>query len=192
MENTADKIVLIGGSAGSFMLITEILENLPPQLDYALCIVIHRNPTFNTKIEASLSKKLNRPISSVTDKMEIEYNHIYFAPPGYHLLVEPDRTFSLDSSEHINYSRPSIDVLFETSAQVYRTDCEAFLLSGANKDGAHGLKIVEDFGGKTFIQDPDEAIINTMPISGLQESSTATVLRNQEIIRHFCCNLQSP
>lgn len=192
MKGTADKIVIIGGSAGSFTLITEILEKLPQQLDYALCVVIHRSITFNTKIESSLSKKLNRPVVSVTDKMEIRNGYVYFAPAGYHLLVEPDRTFALDSSEHVNYSKPSIDVFFETAAQVYRENCKAFLFSGANIDGAHGLSTVEHFGGKTFIQDPDEALINTMPLSGIQESTAATVLKNQEIIRYFCYNLFLP
>lgn len=185
----AEKIVVIGGSAGSFHLITEILENLPSKITYALCIVIHRHPTFTTKIEANLSKKLNRPILSVVDKMEINKNHIYFAPAGYHLLVEPDQTFGIDSSEHVNFSRPSIDVLLETAAQVYGANCNAVLLSGANTDGAHGLKIVETFGGKAFIQDPSEALIDTMPLSGIQKVNTATILKNQEIIRQFSQNL---
>lgn len=191
MKGLADKIVLIGGSAGSFLLMTEILEHLPARIDYAICIVIHRSPTFTTKIERNLAEKLNRPVISVTDKMEIKKGDIYFAPPGYHLLVEPDLTFSLDSSEPVNYAKPSIDVLFETAAQVYQDNCQAFLLSGANSDGAHGLKTVEDFGGKIFIQDPHEALINTMPLSGLKESNTVTVLKNHEII-HYFATLQSP
>lgn len=189
MMEKADKIMVIGGSAGSFDLITEILEKLPRTITYALCIVIHRNPTFTTKIEANLSKKLNRPILSVTDKMEINKGHIYFAPPGYHLLVEPDQTFGLDSSEHVNFSKPSIDVLLETAAQVYGTKCAALLLSGANTDGAHGLKVIESFGGKPYIQDPKEALINTMPLSGIQEVNMATILKNKEIIHHFSQNL---
>ncbi|MFD2552967.1 chemotaxis protein CheB [Sphingobacterium tabacisoli] len=191
MKGNADKIVLIGGSAGSLLLITEILEYLPAQLGYALCIIIHRSPTFSSEIEQNLSKKLNRPVLAVVDKMPIENDIIYFAPPGYHLLIEPDKTFALDSSEHVNYAKPSIDVLFETCAQVYQANCSAFLLSGANADGAHGLKTVEDFGGKTFIQKPEEALIDTMPLSGIQETNTSTILKNQEIIRYFSYNLQS-
>lgn len=189
MMEKADKIVVIGGSAGSFNLITEILENLPIKIEYALCIVIHRNPMFTTKIETNLSQKLNRPILSVTDKMEINNGYIYFAPAGYHLLVETDQTFGLDCSEHVNFSKPSIDVLLETTAQIYGSNCAALLLSGANTDGAQGLKIIESFGGKAYIQDPDEALINTMPLSGIQQVNTATVLKNQEIIHHFSQNL---
>lgn len=192
MMETAAKIVIIGGSAGSFNLITEILENVPATINYALCVVIHRNPTFTTKIETSLSKKLNRPILSVTDKMEINKGFIYFAPAGYHLLVEPNHTFGLDCSEPVNFSKPSIDVLLETAAQVYGENCTALLLSGANTDGAHGLKVVESFGGRAYIQDPKDALISTMPLSGIQEVNAAIILGNKEIIHHFYHNLLLP
>ena len=182
----AKKIILIGGSAGSFGIISTILENLPMEIPYAICIVIHRNKNFSTKIEKTLSRKLNRKIISVGDKIEIEENVIYFAPPGYHLIVEPNFTFSLDVSEHVNYSQPSIDVLFETSAQVFKNNCIAFLLSGANKDGAEGLCYIEKFGGKTYIQDPEDAIIDTMPISALANTKKAQTLKNKEIITYFC------
>lgn len=190
MKHAADRIVLIGGSAGSLLLITKILESLPARLTYALCILIHRSPIFNTKIENTLSKRLNRDIVSIKDKMKINEGTVYFAPPGYHLLIEPDKTFALDCSEHVNYAKPSIDVLFETCAQVYRENCAAFLLSGANTDGARGLRTIVDFGGKTFIQAPDEALIDTMPLSGIQESRTSTILKNQDIICYFSYNHQ--
>lgn len=185
MSDYASEIILIGGSAGSYNLINEILEILPTNLEQAICIVLHRNPSFPTKIETSLSEKLNRPILSVLDKMKIRKNHIYFAPPAYHLLVEPNFTFSLDGSEPINFSRPSIDVLFQTCAQVYGEKCISFLLSGANSDGALGLKAIEDFGGKTFVQDPKDAIMDVMPLAGIQASNKAKVLRNHEIINYF-------
>ena len=175
---TAKKIILIGGSAGSFGIITTILENLPAEIPYAICIVIHRNKSFNTKIEKTLSRKLNRKIISVTDKIEIEENVIYFAPPGYHLLIEPNFTFSLDVSEHVNFSKPSIDILFETCAQVFKNNCKAFLLSGANRDGAEGLRYIEKFGGDIYIQDPEDAIIDTMPISALASTKKAQTLTN--------------
>ncbi|MBL1411326.1 chemotaxis protein CheB [Sphingobacterium faecale] len=190
MKGKKDNIVLIGGSAGSLLLITEILENLPARLDYALCIIIHRSSTFSSEIEKSLSIKLNRPVIAITDKTPIKNGIIYFAPPGYHILIDPPGTFALDSSEHVNYAKPSIDVLFESCAQIYGQYCTAFLLSGANADGARGLKAIEEFGGKTFIQNPSDALIETMPISGIQESRLSTILKNQDIIRYFSDNLQ--
>ncbi|MFZ4863849.1 chemotaxis protein CheB [Sphingobacterium sp. Mn56C] len=181
----ATEIILIGGSAGSYNLITEILDALPLQFNYALIIIIHRNPSFSTRIEKNLAQKLNRPIISVKDKTAILSNSVYFAPPGYHLLVEPDGNFSLDVSEPINYSRPSIDVAFETAAQVYTQKCTGFLLSGANQDGANGIRIIEEYGGKAYIQTPDEAIIETMPMSAVKVSLQQNLLRNAEIINFF-------
>lgn len=181
----ATEIILIGGSAGSYSLIAELLENLPPNFESAICIVLHRNKRYDTQIEKSLSRKLKRNIVAAIDKMDICKNYVYFAPAGYHLMVEPNLTFSLDSSEHINYSRPSIDVLFETAAQIYRKRCTAFLLSGANSDGAKGLSMVEDFEGKIIIQDPNQASIRTMPLAGQRESLHPLIWKNSQIISFF-------
>lgn len=182
---TASEIILIGGSAGAFPIISKLLENLPDNFETAICIVIHRNKDFQTNIEKNLSLKLKRNIRSVTDKMPICQNFVYFAPAGYHLIIEPNYTFSLDISEYVHYSRPSIDVLFETAAQVYKDKCTAILLSGANSDGANGIKAVEDFNGKIYIQDPDKAFINTMPAAGKKLTRNPTILSVDEIIAYF-------
>jgi two-component system chemotaxis response regulator CheB len=182
----ARDIILIGGSAGSYSLIINILESIPFKISSAIVVVIHRNAKYPTQIEKSLSLKLKRAILPAEDKVIIENNNIYFAPPGYHLLVEPDHTFSLDISDPVNFSRPSIDVLFESAAEVYTDRCTAFLLSGANNDGAYGIKRVEHFGGTSIIQDPLDALIDTMPSSAITTSSKAKVLKNKEIINYFC------
>jgi two-component system chemotaxis response regulator CheB len=181
----ATEIILIGGSAGSYTLIAELLEQLPSYFQAAICIVLHRNKQYDTQIEKSLSRKLRRNILSAVDKMDICMNHVYFAPAGYHLLVEPDSTFSLDGSEHINYSRPSIDVLFETAAQIYKDKCTAFLLSGANSDGARGLHVIEEYGGKIIIQDPNQAPIQTMPLAGQRETINPEIWNDSQIISFF-------
>lgn len=181
----ADKIILIGGSAGSYDPILDILEKLPPTVPQALCFVIHRNPNYETRIETSLSRRLNRSVISVMDKIEIKKNHIYFAPPGYHLLIEPDYTFSLDSSEPVNYSRPSIDVLFESAAEIYRQNCTAVLLSGANTDGTKGIAKVIENGGNTVIQHPSDAKIDTMPLYAIHHNPMATVLSTFDIVSFF-------
>ncbi|SRR5690606_19148345 len=185
MTTSAQKIILIGGSAGSYNLIWDILHVLPREISSAICVVIHRNPNFDTQIEASLSRRLERNVISVVDKTEIRNNNIYFAPPGYHLLIEPDLTFSLDSSEPVNYSRPSIDVLFETTAEIYGKNCMAFLLSGANTDGGKGLMSIDANGGKIFVQDPEEAAIDTMPKYALEINPNAKILSKAAIIDFF-------
>ncbi|MCA5006803.1 chemotaxis protein CheB [Sphingobacterium bovistauri] len=181
----ASNIILIGGSAGSYTLIAELLEQLPSYFDTAICIVLHRNRQYDTQIEKSLSRKLKKNIVSAFDKLDICKNHVYFAPAGYHLLIEPDFTFSIDSSEHINYSRPSIDVLFETAAQIYKEKCTAFLLSGANTDGAKGLRIIEEFGGRIIIQDPEVAPIRTMPLAGKRETLNPEIWTDSKIVSYF-------
>lgn len=182
---SASEIILIGGSAGSYSLIAELLEILPSNFDAAICIVMHRHRQYDTQIEKSLSRKLRRNISPAIDKMAIYKNYVYFAPAGYHLNIEPDYTFSLDGSEHINYSKPSIDVLFETAAQIYRKRCTAFLLSGANSDGARGLRIVENFGGKIIIQDPKSALINMMPSAAIRETQNPLIWDDAQIVSFF-------
>ncbi|MBE8720115.1 chemotaxis protein CheB [Sphingobacterium pedocola] len=182
----AEDIILIGGSAGSYGVIVNMLESIPAKISSAIIVIIHRNAKYPTQMEKSLTLKLKRPILSAEDKVTIEGNNIYFASPGYHLLVEPDHTFSLDISDPVNFSRPSIDVLFESAAEVYTTRCTALLLSGANNDGAYGIKRVEFFGGTSIIQDPNDALINTMPNSAITTSSKANVLKNKEIINYFC------
>lgn len=185
MVESASEIILIGGSAGSYALIADLLESLPVNFEAAICIVLHRNKQYDTQIEKSLSRRLLRNISPAIDKMDICKNYVYFAPAGYHLMVEPNCTFSLDGSEHINYSRPSIDVLFETAAQIYRERCTAFLLSGANSDGARGLSVVEDFGGKIIIQNPESAPISTMPLAGIKETQNPNIWDDAQIVSFF-------
>lgn len=181
----AKEIIIIGGSAGSYVPILDILDAVPPTISQALCFIIHRNPKYESQIESSLSARLKRKVISTMDKTPIEPNHIYFAPPGYHMLIEPDLSFSLDTSEPVNYSRPSIDVLFESAAEIYRKNCTVVLLSGANNDGSNGIKKVLKFGGKALVQCPQEAHINTMPGHALRINPAAIALSNEEIISYF-------
>lgn len=181
----ANEIILIGGSAGSYDPILAILDNIPSYISQAMVFVIHRNPKYETQIESSLSERLQRKVISAMDKTPIEPNHIYFAPPGYHLLVEPDYSFALDISETVNYSRPSIDVLFESAAEIYRSRCTAILLSGANTDGGQGVRKVLEFGGKSIVQSPHEAHIDTMPSYALRINPKANELSTADIISYF-------
>lgn len=181
----AKEIILIGGSAGSYDPILAVLDAVPLHISQALCFVIHRNPRYETQIETSLTERLQRNVISAIDKTPIEPNHIYFAAPGYHLLVEPDYSFALDTSEAVNYSRPSIDVLFETAAEIYRSRCTAVLLSGANSDGGKGISKVLEFGGKAIVQSPKDALIDTMPKYALRINPKATELSTADIISYF-------
>ena len=108
-------------------------------------------------------------------------NKIYIAPPNYHLLVEADRTFSLSIDEPVNYARPSIDVLFETAADVYKTNLIGVILTGANTDGSHGLKRIKETGGLSVVQDPSTAEADTMPRAAIAAVDVDYVLPLEEI-----------
>lgn len=181
----AERVMLIGGSAGAYNLILDCIESLPTFFSYAIIVVIHRNPRFITKIEETLSARLNRQILTAGDKQSIQSNNIYFASAGYHLLIEPNMTFSLDQSDPVQFSRPSIDVLFESAADVYRDKCTAVLLSGANKDGSDGLRQISSMGGKIIIQCPADALISTMPESAIAVNKGAEIMTSEQIISYF-------
>ena len=157
------KALVIGGSAGSIEVIVKILRKLEKNLSIAIIIIVHRK----SSSDASLTNLFNnRSIIEVTEADEKEVilpGRIYLAPANYHLLIETDHTFSLDASEKVEYSRPSIDVTFQSAADVYGESLAALLLSGANSDGSEGLLTIAKAGGLTIVQDPDSAEVGFMP-----------------------------
>lgn len=162
------KILLLAGSAGGFSVILNILKALERPIQVPVVVIVHRNPKYASSIEETLSKTLVQRIKTADDKESIEDGTIYFAPAGYHLLIEPDYSFSLDISEPVQYSRPSIDVTFESAAEIYKENCTAILFSGANQDGAAGLLVIKQYGGTTYVQDPDTAEVPMMPEAAIQ------------------------
>lgn len=156
-------VVLIGGSAGSLEVVMNIIATLDPAAPYALVIVLHRKSSADSSLVYVLSDKTEWPVKEVDDKDLIQPRHIYVAPGDYHLLLEKDGSFSLDLSEKINFSRPSIDASFESAADVYGKRLIAILLSGANADGAKGMQAVKANGGTCIVQDPATAEVSYMP-----------------------------
>lgn len=175
------KILLLAGSAGGFSVILNILKSLERPVRIPVVVIVHRNPKYASSIEETLSKVMLQKIKTADDKENIENGTIYFAPAGYHLLVEPDYSFSLDISEPVQYSRPSIDVTFESAAEIYQQNCTAILFSGANQDGARGLLMIKKYGGKTFVQDPLSAEVPVMPEAAIQLNAHDKILSIQEI-----------
>ncbi len=151
------QVVVIGGSAGSLETVLAMAQALPAQMQAVIIIVLHRKNDPESILENLLSYKTQVPVREVEDKDEIQPGNIYIAPPDYHLLIEDERTFSLDSSEKVHFSKPSIDVTFESVANVFRQRSIGILLSGANADGAAGLLKIRKAGGTTIAQDPVSA-----------------------------------
>lgn len=160
--NNRYELLLIGGSAGSLEVILQLLPRLRLDLELAIVIVMHRK-NGESLLAGLLDDKTALPVKEVDEKEAIEAGNIYLAPADYHLLIEKDKTFSLDYSEKLHYCRPSIDITFETAAEAFGASSIAVLLSGANADGANGLKKIKEAGGLTIVQDPSEAVIAYMP-----------------------------
>jgi two-component system chemotaxis response regulator CheB len=176
------EILIIGGSAGSFEVLLQIVPSLKLDIKFAVLIVLHRKNNSNISIADLFSKKTAIPVFECEDKDNLLPGNIYFAPPDYHLLIEKDRTVCLDYSEKENYSRPAIDITFKSASDIYKEKTAAILLSGANRDGADGLKYISQNYGTTIVQDPKEAEISTMPKEALKIFEPDYILRSKDII----------
>ena len=157
------KAVVIGASAGALETITPLLASLPADYPLPIIIVIHLPPDKNSIMARLLGEKSNITVKEAEDKEPILSSVAYLAPPNYHLQVEKDHSLSLSVEAPVHYSRPSIDILFETAADAYGDNLCGIVLTGANSDGAKGLKAIMEAGGQGFIQDPKTAYAATMP-----------------------------
>ena len=180
--NNQYKAIVIGGSAGSFQGIAKILASLPEDFRLPVIMCLHRLKHVRNGFVEALSIKSIKPVTEPTDKESVKKGHVYLAPSNYHLSVELGNSFSLSTEEAINNSRPSIDVTLETSAYVYRHKLIGILLSGANRDGAWGMKKIKDCGGLTITQDPQECLIDTMPAAARELSEIDHTLKIDQII----------
>lgn len=161
------RLVVIGGSAGSLEIVLSIVAGLPALPHAAVLIVLHRKQSADSVLSGLLASRTNLPVREVEDKDPLVPGSIYLAPPDYHLLLEGRHQFSLDDSEKVHHSRPSIDVSFESAAYAYGADTIGILLSGANADGAEGLLRIKERGGDTLVQDPATAEVYYMPQQAL-------------------------
>lgn len=174
-------ILLLGGSAGSFKLLFHIVKNLAPGLNKSVIIIIHRKRNFLSDIETLFAEHSSLPFREIKDKDKIHTHKVYIAPANYHTLIEKEGHFSLDVSEPVWYSRPSIDVTFESAAEIYADRCTAILFSGANQDGAEGLLKLKKAGSLTIVQNPEDAEMPEMPATAISINAADYVLRTAEI-----------
>lgn len=176
------KAVVIGGSAGSIEVLLQLLPALPSALSFTVVIVLHRKPSAESSLANLLSLKTAMPIQEVEDKDAVLPGAMYLAPADYHLLIEKQGVFSLDSSEKVNYSRPSLDVTFESAADVYGPALVGILLSGANADGTAGLNAIKQAGGVIVAQDPETAVSSFMPQQAILNAPIDFILNVDEMI----------
>jgi len=179
------KAVIIGGSAGSFQVITRILNSIPKDFPLPVLLCLHRLKHIRSGFVEALSLKSNIPIEEPFDKETLKPGKAYLAPANYHMYVELVNRIALSTEETVNHSRPSIDLSFITAANAYRDKLIAIILSGANKDGALGLKKVYDNGGIAIVQDPNECEVKTMTQSALQLTKVNFVYSTEQIISYL-------
>lgn len=179
------KLLLIGGSAGSLEVLMTILPKLNPIHNFAIAIILHRKGGEDSTLEDLIRIRTAIPLNMVEDKVVLKCGHIFVAPSDYHLLFEKNLQLSLDVSEKVNYSRPSIDVSFESAAASFGDKCIAILLSGANADGTNGLKAIQREGGIVILQNPENAIMPYMPQTALSSISPSHVFEVSEILDYI-------
>ena len=175
------KTIVIGGSAGSLEVLFRLLPKLRPDLKIAVIIVLHRRNSGDSSLSELLSTKSSIPTQEVEDKDPILPGNIYLAPSDYHLLAEKNFTFSLDYSEKINFSRPSLDVTFESAADVYGSSLIGIILSGANEDGTKGLLTIKNNGGIIVAQEPKTAQMPLMPQYAIDHTAVDYILSIDEM-----------
>lgn len=168
--------IVIGTSAGGLAALTRLLSAIPQNYTIPVIVVQHRSKEERDLLEIVLQQKCRISIKQADEKEMIKPGFVYIAPPDYHLMVEADRSFSLSIDSIVNYSRPSIDVLFESAAQVYKERLIGIVLTGSNGDGANGIKAIHRHHGLTIAQDPNDAEYPVMPAAGIRTGVIKRIL----------------
>lgn len=168
--------IVIGASAGGGDALFNILPVLPEDYPLPIIVVLHLPPDKESLLAELFGQRSRMAVAEAEDKLPLAPGTIYFAPPNYHLLVERDMTLSLSNEEAVLFSRPSIDVLFESAAEAFGPRLMGIVLTGGNEDGAAGLKAIVARGGQAVVQDPAEAAVPVMPAAVLRACPAAEVL----------------
>ncbi len=180
--------LLIGGSAGAIQALPILLRSLPATLGIPVVVVLHRLEGSGGTLHQYLGQYCALPVIEIQDKEPLHPGRVYLAPAGYHVLLEEGGHCSLSVDPRVSYSRPSIDVLFETAADLFGAQLIGIILTGANSDGAAGLRLLDAMGGLALVQDPASATVAFMPNAALQATPGAQVL-SLEALASFLCGL---
>ncbi|HEY6456736.1 MAG TPA: chemotaxis protein CheB [Steroidobacteraceae bacterium] len=168
--------IVMGASAGGVDALMALLPALSAAFRIPIVIVLHLPRDRPSLLPRIFLQKCALPVCEAVDKEPVRPGTVYFAPPDYHLLIDEGPCLALSDDELVNYSRPSIDVLFESAADVYGARLLGIILSGANEDGAAGLATVHAAGGITIVQQPDSAQVKQMVVSALNRNPASHVL----------------
>ncbi len=179
-----NKAIVIGGSAGSFKIVMQILASLPKDFNIPIFLCLHRLRSARKGFIETLKVKSTIKIIEPHDNEIIEPHYIYVAPANYHMYII-DGKIRLSVEEELNHSRPSIDITFYSAAEYYKKNLLGIILSGANNDGANGFLKIKENGGKTIAQIPNECEVSVMPLSCINNESVDKILTINEIIENI-------
>lgn len=177
--------VTIGASAGGVEVLSMLLSSVPASCRLSFFIVIHIPRERPSLLAELFGSRCALPVKEAEDKEPIQPGTVYFAPPDYHLLIDRGPAFALSSDEPVHFSRPSIDVLFDSAADIYGERLIGVILTGANQDGAEGLAAVGRAGGRTVVQDPVSAAVAYLPEAALNEGPVDFVLSLEQMRDQF-------
>lgn len=183
IEQHKYQAVVIGTSAGGLLTLKKMLPALPADFPLPILVVQHISPYSDGYFVKMLNDLCALEVKEAEDTEKIKPGTIYFAPSDYHLLVERDYSLTLTLDEKVNYSRPSIDVLFETAAEAYTNHLIGIILTGANADGAAGLLKIKQYGGFTIAQNPEEAENPVMPQKAIRAALPDFIGTINEIVK---------
>ncbi len=168
--------IVIGASAGGLEAIGTVLSALPENFAPTVVIVQHIPTNAGDALPRRFQRDCRLPVREAEDKEPMTAGTVFVAPPDFHLLVEADRRFSLSREERVNFSRPSIDVLFETAVEAFCDELAGVILTGASADGAAGLSRINRMGGLSVVQDPATAEVEIMPRAAIEACAVGHVL----------------
>lgn len=180
-KNDQFQAVVIGASAGGTSALHKIIPALPAAFPMPIIIAQHLHPLQEGVALMYRNKNCALNVKDADEKEALRAGFVYFAPPNYHLLIEDDRTFSLSIDPRVHFTRPAVDVLFESAADVFGAHLIGIVLSGANQDGAHGLRYIKSKGGLTIVQAPADAEVDYMPQAAIEAAEPKHILKAEEM-----------
>lgn len=174
-------VVVIGASAGGSEALMQILPGLPATFPVPVVIVQHLHPLQEGTAMLYRGSGCSLTLKEANDKEALRTGFVYFAPPNYHLLIEDDKTFSLSVDPRVHFTRPAIDVMFDSAVDAFGQAIVGIVLSGANQDGAQGLARIERRGGVAVVQEPQDAQVSYMPGAAIQATRSPHILKANQI-----------
>jgi len=174
------EIIVVGASSGGLKALQLLLADLPAEFRLPIIIVQHRGKDSDPGLCEFLAHSSKLPLSEPNDKDSILEGHVYLAPRDYHLLIT-DRSFALSTDEPVAFARPSIDLLFESTADEFGERAIGVILTGGNSDGARGLAKIKSRGGLAIVEDPEEAAVREMPLAAIKTNKVDWVVPIERI-----------